>query len=96
MKQLRALHEGRGRREHGLLLLEGSHLLEEVLRLGLRPDLVLATPAWIGAHAPLLHALPAGVRLQPASEEVLEAAATTRHPDGVLLTLAAPAPPPYS
>jgi TrmH family RNA methyltransferase len=96
VKQLRALHEGRGRREHGLLLLEGSHLLQEVLRLGLRPHLVLATPAWIEAHAPLLEQLPAGVRLQPASEEVLEAAATTRHPDGVLLTLAAPEPPPES
>ena len=51
------------------------------------------TPAWIAAHPVLVASLPAPVRLQPASEAVLEATATTRHPDGVLLTLPAPAPP---
>ena len=90
VRRLRELHEARGRREQGLLLLEGTHLLQETLRLGLRPELVLATPAWLDAHPALVQALPAGVRLQPASAEVLEAAATTRHPDGVLLTLPTP------
>jgi TrmH family RNA methyltransferase len=94
VKELRALREGRSRRERGLLLLEGTHLLLEALRLDLRPDLVLATPAWIEAHGQLLAAIPAAVPLQPASEEVLAAVATTRHPDGVLLTLATPEPPP--
>ena len=93
VRSLRELHEARGRREQGLLLLEGTHLLQETLRLGLRPELVLATPAWLDAHPALVQALPAGVRLQPASAEVLEAAATTRHPDGVLLTLPTPPPP---
>ncbi len=96
MRDLRALHDARGRREQGLLLVEGTHLLQEAVRLGLRPELVLATPAWIASHRPLLASLPAGVRLQPASAEVLEAAATTRHPDGVLLTLPVPMPPPPS
>jgi TrmH family RNA methyltransferase len=94
VRELRQLQESRGRRQLGLLLLEGTHLLQETARLGLRPQLVLATPAWIGAHAPLLAALPAGTRIQPASAEVLAAAATTRHPDGVLHTLIAPAEPP--
>ncbi|MFN9619392.1 MAG: TrmH family RNA methyltransferase [Synechococcaceae cyanobacterium] len=93
VRQLRQLHEPRSRREQGLLLLEGTHLLQEALRLGLQPQLVLATPAWIAAHPVLVASLPAPVRLQPASEAVLEATATTRHPDGVLLTLPAPAPP---
>lgn len=92
VRSLRELHEARGRREQGLLLLEGTHLLQETLRLGLRPELVLATPAWLDAHPALVQALPAGVRLQPASGEVLEAAATTRHPDGVLLTVPTPQP----
>lgn len=96
MRELRGLHDARGRRESGLLLLEGTHLLQEALRLGLRPSLVLATPAWIDAHPSLVSALPAGVRLQPASADVLAAAATTRHPDGVLLTLAPPPPPTFS
>lgn len=85
--RLRDLHGGQGRCEQGLLLLEGTHLLRETLRLGLAPELVLATPAWMAGHADLLNHLPAGVPLQPASGQVLEAAATTRHPDGVLLTL---------
>ncbi len=96
MRELRGLHDARGRRESGLLLLEGTHLLQEALRLGLRPSLVLATPAWIDAHPSLVSALPAGVRLQPACADVLAAAATTRHPDGVLLTLAPPPPPTFS
>ena len=44
--RLRALHQGRGRREQQRLLLEGTHLLQEVLRLGLKPDCLLATAAW--------------------------------------------------
>ncbi len=93
VRSLRQLHDAKGRREQGLLLLEGTHLLQESLRLGLRPELVLATPAWLEAHPSLIGALPAGARLQVASAEVLEAAATTAHPDGVLLTLPAPSPP---
>jgi TrmH family RNA methyltransferase len=90
VRQLRDLHEARGRRAQGRLLLEGTHLLQEALRLGLRPELVLATPLWLERHAALLQGLPAGVRLQPASAEVLDAAASTRHPDGVLATLPLP------
>ena len=60
VKRLRALHTPRGRREQGLLLLEGTHLLQEALRLGLAPDLVLHTPAWgerqlLAAMATTLH-----------------------------------------
>jgi len=87
VRQLRGLHQGRGRREQGLLLLEGTHLLQEVLRLGLVPELLLATPAWWAGHGGLLAALPPATRLQIATAEVLAAAATTEHPDGVLLTL---------
>ena len=44
VKRLRLLHHARGRIQEGLLLLEGTHLLEEVLRLGLQPLELLATP----------------------------------------------------
>ncbi|MEI6112342.1 MAG: RNA methyltransferase, partial [Cyanobium sp. ELA712] len=43
--RLRSLHEARGRRLSRQLLLEGTHLIEEMLRLGLEPDLLVATPA---------------------------------------------------
>jgi TrmH family RNA methyltransferase len=92
VRQLRELREPRGRREQGLLLLEGTHLLQEVLRLKLTPRLVLATSRWCASHGQLLAALPASVPQRLASDEVLAAAASTDHPDGVLLTLPLPQP----
>jgi RNA methyltransferase, TrmH family len=85
---VRRLHRSSGRREQGLLLLEGTHLLQEALALGLRPAQVLATPDWLERHGDLRGRLPDPGRLRSASPEVLAAAATTGHPDGVLLTLA--------
>ncbi|MFO7629119.1 MAG: RNA methyltransferase [Prochlorococcaceae cyanobacterium] len=92
VRRLRLLHDARGRREQGLILLEGTHLLQEVLRLQLQPRDLLATPAWLEAHPALVAALPEGGECRLVSEEVLEAVATTRQPDGVVLTL--PPPPP--
>lgn len=99
--RLRALHQGRGRREQQRLLLEGTHLLQEVLRLGLRPDWLLATAPWMERHESLLAQLrqtalqaasPSGwdsaLQLRVVSEAVLAAVATTEQPDGVVLTLA--------
>jgi RNA methyltransferase, TrmH family len=94
VRRLRSLQEARGRREHGLLLLEGRHLLEECLALGLTPDLVLATPAWIERQGALWQALASSSRRQAVSEEVLAQIASTQHPDGVLATLVPPAPAP--
>ena len=42
--RLRSLHDARGRRQSRQLLLEGTHLIEEMLRIGLKPDLLVATP----------------------------------------------------
>jgi len=92
--KLRDLHGPRGRREQGRLLLEGSHLLQEVLQLGLNPELVLATPAWLAGHADLVRALPPETTLRLATAEVVAAAASTHHPDGVLLTVLPPAAAP--
>jgi RNA methyltransferase, TrmH family len=92
VKQLRELHGARGRRQQGLLLLEGTHLLQEVLRLGLRPAQLVATEAWLQAHADLAAGRPDWPAWQPVGAEVLAAAASTDHPDGVLLTLAPPEP----
>jgi TrmH family RNA methyltransferase len=96
IKRLRDLHHASGRQEQQRLLLEGSHLLEEALHLGLAPDLLLATPPWLERHGALLRALPPVTPCREVSAEVLAAAATTRHPDGVIATLpwTLPAPPP--
>ena len=89
--RLRALHQPKGRRDQGLLLLEGTHQLQELLRLGLAAEQVLATPAWIERHGALLaeRSLP----WQPVGEEVMAAVATTDNPDGVVATLARDALP---
>ena len=98
VSRLRDLHTSAGRGRQGLLLLEGTHLVQEVVRLRLHPELLLATPAWCEGHRDLMASLPAATQLRQATAAVLEAAASTRHPDGVLLTLAPPAPaePPFS
>lgn len=93
VKRLRELHAAKGRREQGLVLLEGTHLVQEVIRLQLMPsDLLtsdlLATEDWLGSHGDLVAALSPAVTIQPVGQEVLEAVATTAHPDGVVLTLA--------
>lgn len=90
MRRLRALHDSRGRREQGLLLLEGTHLIQEVIRLQLEPHHLLATTAWLQAHPSLVALLPKGCQVQRVSPEVLQAVATTQHPDGVVATLAPP------
>ncbi|MEB3335406.1 MAG: RNA methyltransferase [Cyanobacteriota bacterium] len=87
VKELRELHRPAGRLARQRLLLEGTHLLQEALRLGLAPDLLLATAPWIASHQDLLRTLPASTPWRQASPEVLEACATTQHPDGVIATL---------
>jgi TrmH family RNA methyltransferase len=90
VRRLRQLQESKGRREQGLLLLEGTHLLQELLGLGHVPAHLLATESWCAAHGDLLERLPPPCRPQPVSAGVLEALATTRNPDGVVATLAPP------
>ena len=91
VKRLRGLHGAKGRREQGLLLLEGTHLLQEVIRLQLVPSDLVATEAWLGARGDLVAALSPALTIHPVGPEVLEAVATTAHPDGVVLTLASSA-----
>jgi len=91
VRRLRQLHQPRGRDQQGLLLLEGTHLLEEVLRLQLQPVELLATPLWWARQGALAASLPEACTCLVVADEVLAAIATTHHPDGVVLTL--PPPP---
>lgn len=92
VRSLRQLHEARGRRSGGKLLLEGTHLLQEALRAGIPPQEVLVTAAWLERHRTLLDGLTAATTLRLATPEVLAVAATTGHPDGVVLTIPYPLP----
>ena len=73
MQQVRALHQARGRREQQLLLLEGTHLLQECRRLQLQPQRLIATERWLAMHPQLQ----GSDVVQPVSPEVLTAMATT-------------------
>lgn len=86
VRRLRALASRKGRDQEGLLLLEGTHLVQELavlLRNYHGPWELVATPAWMEIHAALLAQFASAPRLQLVSDEVLQAAVTTVHPDGV-------------
>ena len=83
VKRLRSLATRQGRQSEGLLLLEGSHLLQELLRLGTQPLELIATQSWCDRSPELCQALDGGVIRRLVTEEVLRAALTTVNPDGV-------------
>lgn len=86
VRRLRALAGRKGREEEGLVLLEGTHLLQELVPLlqGHPASVELvATPGWLEKHQVLLARLTPAPRLQVVSEEVLQASLSTVHPDGV-------------
>jgi len=92
VQQLRQLHTAHGRRQAGVLLLEGTHLLEEALRHDLSLKRLIFTERWAENHPTLLTQVPPSLQ-QPVSEGVLAAMATTVHPDGVAATTSFPHAP---
>ena len=83
MRRLRSASTRAGREEAGQLLLEGTHLLEELLKAFVLPDQVIATGIWIDRHPELVAKLSGSVQWFHVTEEVLRAALTTVTPDGV-------------
>lgn len=87
VKQLRKLHRAKDRREQGVFLLEGTHLLEEACAANFPLDVVCCTPGWQAQHPQLWEkAIERAARSELVSEEVLQAIATTVNPDGVVAT----------
>ena len=82
MKRLRSLATRAGRESEGLLLLEGTHLLQEVLRQGSAPEEIIATEAWLESHSGLVECC-SQARWRIVTDDVLRAALTTVTPDGV-------------
>lgn len=85
VKQLRKLHRARERRAQQVLLLEGTHLLEEACAADCSFVAVCCTANWQQAHSHLWEQLVGrSQRVELVSEAVLQAMATTVHPDGVV------------
>lgn len=96
VKQIRKLHQPKGRRDQGLFLLEGTHLLEEALSVGYPLVTICYTSTWCDRHESLWQQLQhRGERVELVSPEVLKAIATTVNPDGIIATARRPsfAPP---
>jgi len=87
IKYVRSLARRRVRQREGRFVVEGTRLVEEVVRAGIRPALVLYTEAWAASSAARHLLPPLGVAEEgawPVSEAVLAACADTRTPQGVL------------
>jgi RNA methyltransferase, TrmH family len=87
VKHVRALVRRRVREREARFVVEGTRLVEEMVRAGAKPALVFYTPDWLASPPaqPLRSALEqaeAGAWL--VSEAVMEACAETESPQGVL------------
>lgn len=83
VSRLRSLSTKEGRNQQSLLLLEGTHLLEEALKTKAMPVEIIATGKWLDQHKESLLPSLSQVSVQEVSSSVLEAALTTVTPDGV-------------
>ncbi len=87
VKSFRQLHTPKGRREAGLFLLEGTHLLMEAVGTNYPLETLCATPQWWERHEELgEQASNLATRVEMVTIEVLQAMATTVQPDGVVAT----------
>lgn len=84
-KTLRALGRRKGRREHGLFLVEGPRLLPELLDAGLEPVLVVYVPGSLSdAEGILGRARDRGAACVEITPDDLEELADTETPQGIL------------
>lgn len=85
VKQVRKLHQAKGRRHYGQFLLEGTHVLQAAIAADYPLDALCYTADWQARYADLWQAAtPLVERLELVSPEVMKALATTVHPDGVV------------
>jgi TrmH family RNA methyltransferase len=87
VKYVRSLSRRRTRQREGRFFVEGTRLVEEVARAGVRPALVFFTEAWAASEEGqrlLAQLPPAGEGAWPVSEAVLAACADTETPQGIL------------
>ncbi|HBR00825.1 MULTISPECIES: RNA methyltransferase [unclassified Roseofilum] len=93
VKQLRKLHQAKGRKIAQLCLLEGTHLVEAACQVNAALESAAYTPEWWQKNAQLGAQLQECCqRVEQVSAEVLKAIATTVNPDGVIATLRRDAP----
>ncbi len=88
VKEIRKLHQTKGRREKGLFLLEGTHLLETACQVNCSLETVCYTEQWKEENFLTWQKIvKLAQRLEPVSSQVLNSLATTVTPDGVIATV---------
>jgi len=91
VKQIRKLHDAKGRHRENQCLLEGTHLLEVACEVNYPLLNVCATPQWIAQNLSLWQRISTQAKkCQVLSQLVLEAIATTVNPDGIVATAPRP------
>lgn len=91
VKEIRKLHEAKGRHREHQCLLEGTHLLEVACEVNYPLLNVCATPQWIAQNLSLWQRISTQAqKCQVCSSAVLEAIATTVNPDGIVATAPRP------
>jgi RNA methyltransferase, TrmH family len=85
VKQIRKLHNAKARREAGVCLLEGTHLIQEAIAVRYPLTTLCCTEQW-QTHHPQLWSIAVETcdRVEAVSDEVMRAIATTVTPDGVV------------
>ncbi|MDJ0557090.1 MAG: RNA methyltransferase [Microcoleaceae cyanobacterium MO_207.B10] len=87
VKQIRKLHQSKGRREQQLFLLEGTHLLEEACNTDYPLVNVFCTPEWQEKHLSLWNLIcQKAKQTELVTDRVLKALSTTVNPDGIVAT----------
>ena len=88
VKSFRKLHQPKFRKQSQTCLLEGTNLIEAALAHQYPLDVVCFTESWELKYPGLAQQLATQAqRLERVSEDVLDAIATTQHPDGVAATI---------
>ncbi len=90
IKQMRKLQQVKYRRQQGMLLLEGTHLLQSAWEQNWSFETVCYTAAWQAKYPQLWQQFQdKTIRFEQISPDVLQATATTMHPDGVVAVVKA-------
>ena len=82
IKRFRSFRDNLSSREKGYFCIEGTHLIEEFLKLGINPSKVIATREWLVNNNYLINHLDLEI-ISEVSRESLRSAVSTKNPDGV-------------
>ena len=83
MRRLKELSLPQGRKDSSMLLLEGTHLLQEIIRVGRNPSELILTEQWAQKNNDLMQRFTENIRITKVTAEVLQSSLTTKNPDGV-------------